>query len=531
MITIERKKKYRPLVLLILDGFGVSLEKAGNPVMEASTPALDSLWKEFPAATLQASGIGVGLPWGKAGNSEVGHLTIGAGKIIYHHLPRIENAIHDGTFSKNEALVKALEHAKKNKSRFHIAGLCGSGSVHSYRDHLYALIAFAEKGGVEDIVIHAFTDGKDSPPSSGAAFLKDLESRILREWPHARIGTVAGRAYAMDRDENWDATRRVYELMTQGSGAKAEKASDYVAASYTNDLTDTFIEPALVLPENTSPGIVKDGDALVFFDYREDSVRQIVSPFAVYDFDKFETTRYSNLLVVTMTEYKKGIDALVAFPPLDVSAPLAKVLGDAGLSHLHVAETEKYAHVTYFINGGEEKPFEGEERILVPSPETAHFDETPAMRSREITDAIIEHLGKEDVIIANLANADMIGHSGNYQAAIKAVEVLDECVKRLVDEIMKTDGIILITADHGNIELKRNIRTGEKLTEHSLNPVPFILIARDLKRTKARTDQEVAKVKTETRGILIDVTPTILDILGIEKPRDMSGKSILNSIE
>jgi 2,3-bisphosphoglycerate-independent phosphoglycerate mutase len=523
---MEKNRKYKPRLLVILDGFGVSVEKAGNPVMEARTPALDTLWKNFPAATLQASGIGVGLPWGKAGNSEVGHLTIGAGKIIYNHLPRIENAVHDGSFEKNEAFLAALAHVKKNNSRFHIAGLCGNGSVHSYRNHLYALIQFAEKSGIQEIFIHAFTDGKDSPPYSGALFLKELEEKIAAEWPHTKIGTVVGRAYAMDRDENWNQTEITYRLMTAGEGKHVPSASEYLASSYKEGVTDTFIEPAIVGDENAS-GIIKEGDALIFFDFREDSVRQIVSAFASEELKTFERKKIQNLLVVTMTEYKKGFPVHVAFPPLDVLFPLAKVLSDAGYSHLHIAETEKYAHVTYFLNGGEERPFKKEERILIPSLETSHVDETPAMRAREVTDAIIERFYSKDVIIANLANADMVGHSGNYQAAIQAVEILDECIKRLSDEVLKTDGIMIVTADHGNIELKRNIQTGEKRTEHSLNPVPFILVAKNLKLEKERSAQEVQKVQTETRGILIDVAPTILDILGIEKPQEMTGKSIL----
>ena len=530
---MERKKdaRHKPLLFIILDGFGVSSEKAGNPVMEARTPTIDYLWENFPAATLQASGIGVGLPWGKAGNSEVGHLTIGAGKIIYHHLPRIENAIHDGSFNKTPAFEAALRHAKAHGSRIHIAGLSGPGSVHSYRDHLYALISLAEKSGVREIYVHAFTDGKDSPPNSGARFLEDLEKRIALEWPHAHIATVIGRAYAMDRDENWSATERAYALMTAGKGERKARASAYIKASYENGITDTFIEPAVIGEgDGAQKGIIRDGDAVIFFDFREDSLRQIVSSFVLDGFDKFERKKLDGLFAVTMTEYKKGLPAEVAFPPLDVPLPLAKVLDNAGMSHLHIAETEKYAHITYFLNGGEERPFPREERILIPSPETSHFDETPAMRAREITDAIIERYYAEDVIIANYANADMIGHSGNYQAAVKAVEVLDECLARLLDEVMKTDGVMVITSDHGNIELKRNTQTGEKLTEHSLNPVPFFVVARDFKLPKPRTERDVMRARSETKGILIDVAPTILDILHIEKPEDMTGKSILRSL-
>ena len=499
--------------------------------MEASTPMLDELWANFPAATLQASGIGVGLPWGKAGNSEVGHLTIGAGKIIYHHLPRIINAIHDGSFEKNPAFLNAVEHAKKNNSRIHILGLCSNGSVHSYREHLFALLEMFEKKGAEKVFVHAFTDGRDSPPQSGAQFLETLERRMAEEWPHAQIASVTGRIFPMDRDENWDKIETAYRLLTEGRGEPVGIASEYVKRMYSTIANDEFIPPAVIVDENKKPvGVIEKGDVVIFFDFREDSVREIATAFAADTFDKFARPKLKNLFVATMTEYKKDLPVAVAFPPLEIPMPLARVLGSAGLSHLHIAETDKYAHITYFFNGGEEKPFAREERVLIPSTETSHFDETPAMRAREITDAILERYYAEDVIIANFANADLIGHSGNFQAAVKTVEVLDECLKRLSDEIMKTNGIMIITSDHGNIELKRNTQTGEQLTEHSLNPVPFLLVAKNLKLPEPRTDAEIMRVKSETKGILIDVAPTVLDILGIHKPSDMTGKSILESL-
>lgn len=531
MTTLAKKPAPKPLLLIILDGFGVSLERTGNPVMEASTPTIDELWANFPAATLQASGIGVGLPWGKAGNSEVGHLTIGAGKIIYHHLPRIINAIHDGSFEKNSAFLGALEHAKKNNSRIHILGLCSNGSVHSYREHLFALLDMFEKKGAQKIYVHAFTDGRDSPPQSGAQFLEILEKRTAEKWPHAQIASVIGRVFPMDRDENWDKVETSYRLMTEGRGEPIQRASEYVKRMYSTIANDEYIPPAIVVDENKKPiGVIEKGDAIVFFDFREDSVREIVTAVAEDEFDKFARAKIPDLFITTMTEYKKGLPIRVAFPPLEIPTPLARVLGDAGLSHLHIAETDKYAHITYFLNGGEEKPFLHEERILIPSTETSHFDETPAMRAREITDAILERYYAYDVIIANFANADLIGHSGNFPAAVKTVEVLDECLKRLYDEIMKTQGILVITSDHGNIELKRNTQTGEKLTEHSLNPVPFLLVAKNLKLPEPRPAADVMRLKSETKGILIDVAPTVLDILGIPKPPDMTGKSILGSL-
>src|SRR3989344_3314577 len=300
MITLAKKPAPKPLLLIILDGFGVSLERTGNPVMEASTPMLDELWANFPAATLQASGIGVGLPWGKAGNSEVGHMTIGAGKIIYSHLPRIENAIHDGTFDDTPAFKKAIAHARKNNSRLHIAGLTGNGTVHSYRNHLHALLALAEKSGIEHIFVHAFTDGKDSPPISGAHYLLDLEVQMKDKWPHSQIATVVGRACALDRDENWNQTKIAYELMTKGKGERADSASSWARDSYKKGVTDAFLAPAVIAPEGT----IQAGDTLFFFDFREDSMRQIVSAFALDSFDKFPRGKIDNLFIVTMTQYK-----------------------------------------------------------------------------------------------------------------------------------------------------------------------------------------------------------------------------------
>lgn len=520
--------QFKPLVLIILDGFGISLEKEGNPVFEAKKATFDSLERNYPFLTLQASGGAVGLPWGEAGNSEVGHLTIGAGRRLYHHLPRIIHSIYDGNFFKNQAFLKAADHVKKYHSRLHIAGLVSSGSVHSYIDHFYALLEFAAKENIAEIYLHIFTDGKDAPPKKSAEFLKSVETKIQKILPQAKSATVIGRFYAMDRDGKWERTRATYELMTEGKGDKITSIPQYIASSYEKGITDEFIKPAAVVNQNgIAEGTIKDNDALIFFNFREDSMRQLARAFAEEKFHEFPRKTISNLCIVTMTEYLKDIKALPAFSSLTINYPLAQVLGEAGMRHLHIAETQKYAHVTYFLNGGEEKLFPGEERILIPSL-SGHPDENPQMRAPEITAKILENLARYDVIIANFANADLVGHSGNFQAAVKAVEILDEAIDKLMTKILKTDGVLVITADHGNIELKRNKISGEKLTEHSLNPVPFYVVAESFKLPIPRTELEIIEIKTNTSGMLTDVAPTILKLLNLKKPLEMTGKNLLD---
>lgn len=522
----------KPLLLIILDGFGVSLEKEGNPVASARTPALNEIERNFPFTTLQASGVAVGLPWGEAGNSEVGHLTIGSGRVIYHHLPRIINSIYDGTFFSNEAFLKAAAHVRQNKSGLHLAGLVSSGSVHSYIDHLYALLEFTKREEIERVFLHLFTDGKDAPPKEGGKFLKILEDRISQEWPRVRLASVIGRFYSMDRDEKWDRIRACYELLAEGKGKKISSIPEHLRESYEKGITDEFIEPAFVPTEVGTtagkPALIREGDALIFFNFREDSMREITHAFADDAFDKFPRKKIPNLFLATMTEYEKGINARAAFPPLDINWPLARVLSEAGLTHLHVAETEKYAHVTYFLNGGREKPFAGEERILIPSAATAHFDDVPEMRAADITAKILENFDRYDCIIANFANADMVGHSGNFKAAIQAVEIIDEQLGQLLNTILNSGSIMLITGDHGNIELKRDPVSGEKLTEHSTNPVPLFVVGKNFKRNSPRTAEEIEKQKSNVDGILTDIAPTILELCEIKKPQEMTGKSLLD---
>lgn len=519
--------RLKPLLLIILDGFGISLEKTGNPVAEAKKPALDEIEHNFPFTTLQASGTAVGLPWGEAGNSEVGHLTIGAGRAIHHHLPRIIYSIRDGSFFKNEALLKAAEHTRLNKSRLHIAGLISSGSVHSYIDHLYALLEFTKKEKIEQVFLHVFTDGKDAPPKEGAEFFAKLEEKIKKEWPQVYFASVIGRFYALDRDDNWDRIKKTYELLTGGKGEKITSVSDYLRSSYEKEITDEFVEPAVVIGEGDgTSGLIRENDVLIFSDFREDSMRELTRAFVEESFEYFPRKKLPNLLVVTMTEYQKGFAALPAFPQLDINWSLGRVLSEAGLRQLRIAESQKYAHLTYFLNGGQEKPFFGEDRILIPSLATAHFDEMPEMKTREITAGILENFDKYDVIIANFANADMVGHSGNFAASLKAVEIIDESIGQLANAFLNSEGAMLITADHGNIELKRDRISGEKLTEHSTNPVPLYLVGKDFRLAKVASSAEILERKKKVQGILTDVAPTLLALLDLKKPPEMTGQSL-----
>lgn len=519
----------KPLILIILDGFGVSTNQVGNPVMQARIPIFNEIERSFPFTTLQASGVAVGLPWGEAGNSEVGHLTIGSGRAIYHHLPRIINSINDGSFFQNEAFAQAANHVRANNSRLHIAGLVSSGSVHSYIDHLYALLEFTQREGVRQVFIHAFTDGKDASPREAAKFFTLLEERILAQFPHVKIASVIGRFYALDRDDKWERTRKAYELIAEGRGEHIGSISNYIENSYSKGLSDEFIEPGLVVDHAENPiGLLEDNDVLIFSDFREDSMRQISHAFTDEVFDKFPRKNILNLLAITMTEYKKGLRAMVAFPQIDITRPLSKVLSDAGLAHLHIAETQKYAHVTYFFNGGQEKPFPKEDRIMIPSVSNVHFDEVPEMQASRITRSILESMEKYDVIIANFANADMVGHTGNFEASVRAIETLDESLGQIMNSVLALEGVMVVTADHGNIELKRDVLSGEKRTEHSTNPVPFYLVGNQFRKKKPSSEEEILKAKRESGGIITDVAPTIISILGLEKPEEMTGASLLS---
>ena len=522
------ERAYKSVVLVVLDGLGVNARSPGSTWKHATMPTFRMLEKFFPFTTLQASGVAVGLPWGEEGNSEVGHLTIGAGKVLYHHLPRIITSIYDESFFKNEALVAAANSAKTHNKKFHIAGLFSSGSVHSYADHLYALLDFAKREELPRVYLHLFTDGKDAAPKEGASFFAQFEERIAAKYPSVKIATVSGRLYAMDRDENWDRVEKVYRAMAKNEGRQFQSASAYINFSYQNGLTDEFVEPAFL---EGGEGSIEAGDSVVFFNFREDSMRELVSAFTNDTFSGFARQKIESLFCVTMTEYDKQFSARVAFPPLGSVWPLARAISTSGFTQLHIAETEKYAHVTYFFNRGQELAFPGETRVLTPSPETVHFDTTPEMSAEKITDTVLESFRKYNFILINFANADMVGHTGNFEATIKALEMLDFCLGRLATRILEQDGVLIITSDHGNAEEKLYPVSGEKRTKHTANPVPFFVIANEFKSGKPKTDFEITKRYTETRGVLSDVAPTVLALMNLPRPGEMTGINLLPKIK
>ena len=519
-------KNYKPVVLIVLDGFGVNISNPESTWKHAELPTVHMLEQYFPFTTLQASGVAVGLPWGQEGNSEVGHFTMGAGRALFHHLPRIITAIQDESFFKNTAFLDAVSFVKKNNSALHLMGLFSSGSVHAYVDHLYALLDLARRANIARVYLHLFTDGKDAPPKEAALFLKQLEER-LANYPFAKIVTISGRNFTMDRDENWDRIERAYKCLTEGSGDTFKSASEYVESFYERWITDEAIEPGRL---ESKEGRIGSGDVVIFYNFREDSVREIVSAFVSDNFNGFAREKINNLFFVTMTEYDKNLPVVVAFPPLDIDWPLARVISEANLKQLHIAETEKYAHVNYFFNGGKEKPFPGEDRILVPSPKIVHFDEMPEMSAGKITDYILENFSKYDFIVVNFANGDMVGHTGNFAATVKAIEVLDLSIGKIIEKVLEANGCVVVTADHGNAEEKITA-SGERRTKHTGNPVPFFVVNQSTKLKNPRSEQEVFSRYMEVRGVLADIAPTVLGLIGLRKPAEMTGVDLLPKIK
>lgn len=514
------------VTLIILDGLGVT-EDQESTFWVASRKNFEGYEKSYPLTTLQASGIAVGLSWGEAGNSEVGHLTLGAGKTVYHHLPRISVSIQDGSFFETPAFKRTSEKVKKNKSALHLIGLFSSGTVHAYPDHLYALLEFAKREKLPKVYLHLFTDGRDASPTEGANFFGFLEERISKLFPFARVGSIIGRDFSMDRDGDWGEIEKTYNLLTKGEGSKFKNSAKYLGGQYAKGITDEYIEPAW---DGENESRIKDGDAAIFFNFREDSARELTEAFIEEGFDKFPRKKISDLEFVTMTEYENKFSSLAAFAPLNVFMPLAKVIADKNLKQFHIAETEKYAHVTYFFNGGNETPYPGENRLLVESLPGSHYEEHPEMRAEKIADEVISRIKNYDFILVNLANADMVGHTGDFEATQRALEVLDREVGRIVEEILKNDGIVIITGDHGNAEEKRYRVTGEKKTKHSVNPVPIFLIGKKFERENPRTKEEIMKQYNKVGGVISDVAPTILELMGIEKPADMTGVSLLKEL-
>jgi len=531
-LKIEEKKiKYKKVILLVLDGFGVNPKLIESPWKYAKSPFFHEIEKFYPFTALQASGMAVGLPYKEEGNSEVGHLTIGAGRIVYSALPRISFAIQDGSFFKNDVLLKAVSYASTTgNNALHFVGLYSSGSVHSYAEHLYALLELALKNNALQVFLHLFTDGRDASQTEAAGFILELEKKINTKYKNTKIASLIGRNFAMDRDGHFDKIEKTYRLLTQGEGDKFKVASEYIKECYKKNISDEFIPPAVLTEENGAPqGMIKNGDAVIFFNFREDSMRELTSAFAAQNFDKFKREDLNDVFFATIMEYKKGLGTAV-FPPDNVLNPLAKVLENAKLKQLHIAETEKYAHVTYFFNGGREEPFQGEHRILIPSVRDANFEETPEMSAFQIKDEIINNINKYDFILANFANADMVGHTGNFEATVKAFEVLDFCISEIITKAEDAGAAVIITGDHGNAEEKIYALSGQRKTKHSTNPVPLYLIARKFMSKKPEDEETIKEKYQKIQGSLTDIAPTILNLMGLETPKEMTGVSLLEKL-
>ncbi len=494
-----------------MDGFGINPGAKGNAIEAANTPNLSRLFKENPFTTIGASGLDVGLPDGQMGNSEVGHTNIGAGRVVYQMLVKISKSIESGEFFEIEALKGAVENCKKNDSALHLIGLLSDGGVHSHIEHLFGLIEMAKKAGLEKVYVHCIMDGRDVSVTSGKGFVKDLEDEMAKIGV-GKIATISGRYYAMDRDFAWDRVEKAYSAMVYGEGIQNSNAVESMALSYENGVTDEFIIPTVVDKEGT----IKANDSVVFFNFRPDRARQITRTFVDESFDGFERKNgFFPLYYVCMTQYDETMpNVTVAFPPEELKMTMGEYISSKGMTQLRIAETQKYAHVTFFFNGGEEKTFEGEDRILIQSPDVPTFDLQPEMSAYPVCDAVVEQIksGKYDMVILNFANCDMVGHTGVWEAAIKAVEAVDECVGRVVDAALSMDGAVIITADHGNAD-KMIGDDGKPFTPHSTNPVPFCVVGYDceLKET----------------GRLADIAPTMLTIMGLPQPAEMTGETMI----
>jgi len=511
----------KPVVLCILDGWGHAPAGACNAVTLAQAPNWQRWMAETPHALIDASELHVGLPEGQMGNSEVGHLNLGAGRIVYQWITRIDAAIEDGSFFQNPTFLEAIEHAKSSGRALHLMGLIGNGGVHASQEHLLALLRLAHDHGITRVFVHAFMDGRDTPPHSGLGFMTELTT-AMREIGVGRIASISGRYYAMDRDRRWDRTEKAYNAIVSGTGARATDPLSAIQASYDAGVTDEFIVP-VVLEENGAPvATVQDGDSIIVFNFRSDRPRQIVHAIADPQFDGFERSAIRHDLdVVTMTEYQEGLPVHVAFPPENVDMPLARIISEAGKTQFHTAETEKYAHVTYFLNGGREEPFPGEERKMIPSPKVATYDLQPEMSATGVRDSIIDAVetGNYDFIMANFANGDMVGHTGVFEAAVKAVETVDSCLTELLKHVLAHDGAAIVTADHGNAEEMLIPGTDQVWTAHTTNPVPVVLVVPD--------DSPLRRASLRPDGRLADVAPTILELMGLTQPGDMNGKSLI----
>lgn len=505
----------KPVMLLILDGFGLNDKTQGNAVAAARKPNFDYYWNHYPKTTLNASGLAVGLPEGQMGNSEVGHMNIGAGRVVYQELTRISELIKTQEFFHNNALNLAMDHALESDKAVHLLGLVSDGGVHSHIDHIKALIRLARDKGVKKLYLHAFMDGRDTSPTAGSAYLKELQELMDLEQT-GRIASVSGRYYAMDRDNRWERVQRAYDAMVQGTGETAEDAVAWLEASYAKNITDEFIDPVTIVRDGKPVGLIQPGDSVIFFNFRPDRAREITRALNDREFSGFPRQSL-DLTYVTLTQYDRTLEGVhVAYMPQELTHMLGELVAAAGKKQLRIAETEKYAHVTFFFNGGVEAPMMGEDRILVPSPKVATYDLKPEMSAPGVTEAVLKAMDETDyeMIVLNYANCDMVGHTGVMAAAIAAVEYLDGAMKRVIDKVLDKGGSVFVTADHGNAEQLIDYETGEVFTSHTINPVPFIYITNDPHKT-LRDD-----------GILSDIAPTMLEEMGMVIPAEMTSRSL-----
>ena len=506
-----------PLVLLVLDGWGLREEREGNAIKLARTPAYLEMLERFPHSSLQASGEFVGLPDGQMGNSEVGHITMGAGRVVYQDLTRIDKSIKDGNFFEKPALVEAITRCQDDAHALHIIGLVSPNGIHSHTRHLYALIELAARYKVQRVFVHAFTDGRDTSPLGGAGFVGELEG-VMRKTGTGRVASVGGRYYGMDRDHRWERTRKAYDAVVGADAQRARSAVDFIRKSYEAGVTDEFVVPGTIVDADDQPiGPVRDGDSIIFFNFRSDRARQLTRALAFDEFDGFERTPHPRIGMTTMTQYDRTFTFPVAFPPQSLTGSFAEVLAVKPTLNLRLAETEKYPHVSYFFNCGIEKPYPGEDRILVPSPKVPTYDLQPEMSAKGITDNLVNDVEsrKHDVIICNFANADMVGHTGKIEAAIRAVETIDLCLTRIVRAVRDAGGALIVTADHGNAEEMWNTKLNEPHTAHTSNPVPVIVV-----------DETAKDVRVREGGSLRDIAPTMLAMLGVPAPKEMTGTDL-----
>ena len=507
----------KPVVLMILDGYGLNDNCEHNAVCEGKTPVMDQLMSQCPFVKGQASGLAVGLPEGQMGNSEVGHLNMGAGRVVYQELTRITKSINDGDFFNVPEFLTAVENCKKNNSALHLFGLVSTGGVHSHLNHIYGLLELAKRNGLEKVYVHCFLDGRDTPPESGKEFVTELEAKMA-ELGTGKVASVMGRYYAMDRDKRWDRVELAYKALTKGEGNTAVSATEGIQASYDAGKSDEFVVPFTVTENGKPLATINDGDSVIFFNFRPDRAREITHAFCDDDFDGFPREKKLDLVYVCFTDYDETItNKLVAFKKESITNTFGEFLAANGKKQVRIAETEKYAHVTFFFNGGVEEPNKGEDRILVKSPKVATYDLKPEMSAYEVCDKLVDAIkaDKYDVIVINFANPDMVGHTGVEAAVIKAIEAVDECVGKAVDAVKEVGGQMFICADHGNAEQLIDEETGEPFTAHTTNPVPFILVNAD------------PAYKLREGGCLADIAPTLIELMGMQQPADMTGKSLL----